>query len=185
LGETNVRLSRLFDYIRTMPCVLLFDEFDAIGKERGDVHETGEIKRVVSFLLMQIDQLPSYVIAVAATNHAELLDRAVWRRFQLRVEMPAPDTARAALLLKRCFGTLPDDIGISGEAMAKRMGTVNYAEIIEFYQNVRRRHILAQGGESLKQVVSQELELWDTRVRPVGYGSDTRKSSPKARRSKD
>jgi SpoVK/Ycf46/Vps4 family AAA+-type ATPase len=185
LGETNARLSRLFDYIRTMPCVLLFDEFDAIGKERGDVHETGEIKRVVSFLLMQIDQLPSYVIVVAATNHAELLDRAVWRRFQLRIEMPAPDTARAALLLQRCFGALPDDAGISAETMAKRMGAVNYAEILEFYQNVRRRHILAQGGESLKQIVSPELELWDTRVRPGGYGSDTRKSSPKARQSKN
>jgi ATPases of the AAA+ class len=184
LGETNARLSRLFDYIRTMPCVLLFDEFDAIGKERGDVHETGEIKRVVSFLLMQIDQLPSYVIAVAATNHAELLDRAVWRRFQLRIEMPAPDAARAALLLKRCFGALPDDAGVSTDVMAKRMDAANYAEILEFYQNVRRRHILAQGSESLRRIVSQELELWDTRVRPDD-GSDSRKSVTKARQSKD
>ncbi|MGC8733141.1 MAG: AAA family ATPase, partial [Halothiobacillaceae bacterium] len=83
LGETNARLRKLFDYVRTTPSVLFFDEFDAIGKERGDTHETGEIKRVVSFLLMQLDQLPSYVIVVAATNHGELLDRAVWRRFQM------------------------------------------------------------------------------------------------------
>ena len=109
LGETNARLARLFEYVRNMPCVLLFDEFDAIGKERGDVHETGEIKRVVSFLLMQIDQLPSYVIAVAATNHAELLDRAVWRRFQLRIDMPAPDLSRAALLLSRCFQAVDEE----------------------------------------------------------------------------
>ena len=94
LGETNMRLARLFEYVRTVPCVLLFDEFDSIGKERGDNHETGEIKRVVSFLLMQIDQLPSYVVTVAATNHAELLDRAVWRRFQLRLEMPQPSRER-------------------------------------------------------------------------------------------
>lgn len=90
LGETNTRLRALFDYVRMRPCVLFFDEFDAIGKERGDIHETGEIKRVVSFLLMQIDQLPSYVLTVAATNHAELLDRAVWRRFQSRIAFPAP-----------------------------------------------------------------------------------------------
>jgi SpoVK/Ycf46/Vps4 family AAA+-type ATPase len=90
LGETNTRLARLFDYARTTPCVLFFDEFDSVGKERGDIHETGEIKRVVSFLLMQIDQLPSYVVTVAATNHAELLDRAVWRRFQLRLALPQP-----------------------------------------------------------------------------------------------
>ena len=71
LGETNTRLAALFDYARTTPCVLFFDEFDSIGKERGDEHETGEIKRVVSFLLMRIDKLPSYVVTVAATNHAE------------------------------------------------------------------------------------------------------------------
>lgn len=52
LGETASRLKRVFDYIRTTPCVLFFDEFDAVGKERGDIHETGEIKRVVSSLFI-------------------------------------------------------------------------------------------------------------------------------------
>jgi SpoVK/Ycf46/Vps4 family AAA+-type ATPase len=75
LGETAGRLKRVFDYALTTPCVLFFDEFDAVGKERGDTHETGEIKRVVTSLLMQIDDLPSYVVVIAATNHAELLDR--------------------------------------------------------------------------------------------------------------
>ncbi len=77
LGETASRLRRILDYARTTPCVLFFDEFDAIGKERGDTHETGEIKRVVSTLLMQVDDLPSYTVLIAATNHPELLDRAV------------------------------------------------------------------------------------------------------------
>ncbi|MDP3911996.1 MAG: ATP-binding protein, partial [Gemmatimonadales bacterium] len=81
LGETAVRLSRLFEQVRTQRCVLFFDEFDVVGKERGDIHETGEIKRVVSSLLLQVDALPSYVVVVTATNHPELLDRAVWRRF--------------------------------------------------------------------------------------------------------
>jgi len=184
LGETNARLSRLFEYVRTTPCVLLFDEFDAIGKERGDVHETGEIKRVVSFLLMQIDQLPSYVIAVAATNHAELLDRAVWRRFQLRIDMPAPDLARATRLLERCFATVQEDAGLTMKALAERLKLVNYAEIIDFYQNVRRRHILAQGGESFKLVVARELELWNSRVTPDFNGTDPRTTSSKARRTR-
>ena len=70
LGETAGRLKHLFDYVRTTPCVLFFDEFDVLGKERGDTHETGEIKRVVSSLLLQIDDLPSYTIVMAATNHA-------------------------------------------------------------------------------------------------------------------
>jgi MoxR-like ATPase len=183
LGETNARLARLFEYVRTMPCVLLFDEFDAIGKERGDVHETGEIKRVVSFLLMQIDQLPSYVITVAATNHAELLDRAVWRRFELRIDMPAPDLARAASLLQRCFESAPDDPGLTAEAIARRMSPANYAEILDFYQNVRRRHILAQGGETFRQVVARELELWHSRRSRISL-MDTGFRSPITRKSR-
>ena len=59
LGETASRLSKLFEYVKTRECVLFFDEFETLGKERGDIHETGEIKLVVSSLLMQIDALPS------------------------------------------------------------------------------------------------------------------------------
>src|SRR5215207_9144213 len=90
LGETAGRLQQLFDFVRTRHCILFFDEFDTLGKERGDQHETGEIKRVVSSLLLQIDRLPSHVLVVTATNHPELLDRAVWRRFQLRLSLPTP-----------------------------------------------------------------------------------------------
>jgi len=82
LGETASRLQKVFSYVKTRNCVLFFDEFDTIGKERGDTKETGEIKRVVSSLLLQMDSLPSYVVVITASNHPELLDRAVWRRFQ-------------------------------------------------------------------------------------------------------
>ncbi|RIJ66877.1 AAA family ATPase [Brevundimonas sp. LPMIX5] len=164
LGETNARLAKLFEFARSTPCVLFFDEFDAVGKERGDVHETGEIKRVVSFLLMQLDQLPSYVVAVAATNHAELLDRAVWRRFQLRIDMPAPDVDRRAVLVSRFFDAWPEPAGISPLQAAKRLGDVSFAEVFEFCQNVRRRHILSIGGDSLRRIVAEELELWASRV---------------------
>ena len=95
LGETASRLRRVFDYARTTPCVLFFDEFDAVGKERGDVNETGEIKRVVTSLLMQVDDLPNCTVVIAASNHSELLDRAVWRRFQIRLELPAPTLAHS------------------------------------------------------------------------------------------
>ena len=91
LGETASGLKPVFDYRRTTPCVLFFDEFDAVGKERGDVHETGEIKRVVSSLPMQVDDLPSYTVVVAVTNHAELHDRAAWRRSQVRLALAPPD----------------------------------------------------------------------------------------------
>ncbi len=171
LGETNTRLAKLFDYARTVPCVLFFDEFDSIGKERGDNHETGEIKRVVSFLLMQIDQLPSYVVTVAATNHAELLDRAVWRRFQLRLSLPQPSKDALAIYLQRQFETWPEQPGLKPEVLASKLGHISYAEALEFCQTVRRQHILALGTKSLKDILRTQVELWTTRVTPEDNGT--------------
>jgi SpoVK/Ycf46/Vps4 family AAA+-type ATPase len=166
LGETNARLRKLFDYIRTQPCVLFFDEFDAIAKERGDTHETGEIKRVVSFLLMQLDQLPSYVIIIAATNHAELLDRAVWRRFQLRLAFPAPDRKLIEAFLSRLIASWPAAPRLPVQKIAGKLGQVSYAEALDFCQNVRRRHILGLGGIGIDDAMRTELVLWSSRVRP-------------------
>ncbi|WP_374297690.1 AAA family ATPase [Sphingomonas sp.] len=172
LGETNARLRKLFDYVRARPCVLFFDEFDAIGKERGDTHETGEIKRVVSFLLMQLDQLPSYVIVMAATNHAELLDRAVWRRFQMRLSFPAPDRKSVQVLLDRTISRWPDMPAMSLGAIAAKLGAVNYSEVVDFCQNVRRRHILGLGGIGIDEALKHELELWTARVRPEAMNGE-------------
>jgi SpoVK/Ycf46/Vps4 family AAA+-type ATPase len=166
LGETNTRLRRLFDYVRTQPSVLFFDEFDAIGKERGDTHETGEIKRVVSFLLMQLDQLPSYVIICAATNHGELLDRAVWRRFQMRLAFPAPDRKSITSYLERIIDGWPARPGLPLAKIAGKLGTVSYAEALDFCQNVRRRQILGLGEVNIDAALAAELDLWTSRVTP-------------------
>lgn len=167
LGETNTRLRKLFDYVRTQPCVLFFDEFDAIGKERGDTHETGEIKRVVSFLLMQFDQLPSYVITLAATNHAELLDRAVWRRFQMRLAFPAPNAKMLSAFIDSVIGRWPNKPTMSASSVAKALDLASYAEAVDFLQNVRRREILGLGEIAVNAVMKAEIELWRDRVVPV------------------
>lgn len=166
LGETNARLRKLFDYVRTQPSVLFFDEFDAIGKERGDTHETGEIKRVVSFLLMQLDQLPSYVVVIAASNHAELLDRAVWRRFQMRLAFPSPDRKHIEILLDRIMSHWPAMPHLSVQKIASKLGSISYAEALDFCQNVRRRHILGLGDVQVDTALETELDLWSSRVRP-------------------
>lgn len=166
LGETNARLRKLFDYVRTQPSVLFFDEFDAIGKERGDTHETGEIKRVVSFLLMQLDQLPSYVVVIVATNHAELLDRAVWRRFQVRLGFPAPDQKQIEIFLDRIMSEWPETPRLSIKKIGGKIGLISYAEALDFCQNVRRRHILGLGEVGVDEALSIELDLWSSRVRP-------------------
>lgn len=165
LGETASRLRRIFEYVCTVPCVLFFDEFDAIGKERGDKHETGEIKRVVTSLLMQIDRLPSYVVVIAATNHAELLDRAVWRRFQLRFTLPAPKQAQLASFLDALSTKAGFDLGISARQIVKGLGPISYSEAEEFFLDVARRHVLSLGEKSLTEVTRQQLEIWRARAR--------------------
>ncbi len=172
LGETNARLRALFDYARTQSCVLFFDEFDAIGKERGDDHETGEIKRVVSFLLMQIDQLPSYVLTIAATNHAELLDRAVWRRFQLRIAFPAPQIGEVASFLNAIIEQWPERPSKPSFEIATALNVGSYAEARDFCQNVRRRQILGLGEVSTDAALASELELWISRVKPENIHAD-------------
>jgi len=164
LGETATRLKRVFEYVRTTPCVLFFDEFDAIGKERGDVHETGEIKRVVTSLLMQVDELPSYTIVAAATNHPELLDRATWRRFQLRLILPLPGTAGLTAYLSAFSERMGESLGLKPAAIARRLGRISYAEAEEFCLDLKRRWILAMGSGQLKTIVEEQLELWQLRT---------------------
>ena len=170
LGETAGRLGRVFDYVRTTPCVLFFDEFDAVGKERGDIHETGEIKRVVTSLLMHIDELPSYALVIAATNHSELLDRAVWRRFQLRLRLPAPGEQELTKYFNRFLASFDRRPGISAHTIAKRLGAISYAEAEEFILDVCRRNVMTMQERPLKSTIEEQLKLWQERVRPIRSG---------------
>jgi SpoVK/Ycf46/Vps4 family AAA+-type ATPase len=177
LGETAARLKRVFDYARTTPCVLFFDEFDAVGKERGDTHETGEIKRVVTSLLMQIDELPTYVVAVAATNHAELLDRAVWRRFQLRVSLPAPDEAQLVAFLTKLSKRATVELGLRPQEIAKTLGAVSYSEAEQFFLDLARRQVLSLGERTATAIAKEQLSIWSARANSSGATEEGEESA--------
>ena len=166
LGETAVRLARLMEHVRSRRCVIFFDEFDAIGKERGDEHETGEIKRVVSSLLLNIDALPSYVVVVAATNHAELLDRAVWRRFQVRVELPLPDRDATMLWIKKFEAQNGLRLGLSSKQVDALLVGLSFAELEDFFSDVRRRLVLDGPSGDVQAVVASRLSQLRARYRP-------------------
>lgn len=163
LGETSGRLKRLFDFVRTHQCVLFFDEFDTLGKERGDTHETGEIKRVVSSLLLQIDALPSHVVVVTATNHAELLDRAVWRRFQLRLAVPAPTVAQKEEWFARLQKRLDAPLGMTPKALAAKLQASSFSDLEQFCEDIQRRYVLALPAANLKSIVIERLKQWRAR----------------------
>ncbi|MGR6781819.1 AAA family ATPase [Moritella viscosa] len=91
LGQTGNNLKAVIDYAASKPCVLLLDEFDTIAKKRNDDSDVGELKRLVTVLLQTIDSWPSSSLLIAATNHPELLDPAVWRRFEEKITFDLPD----------------------------------------------------------------------------------------------
>lgn len=159
LGETSSRLKNLFDYVKTQNCVLFFDEFDAIGKERGDIHETGEIKRVVSSLLLQIDKLPSYVITIAATNHSELLDKAVWRRFQIKTTLPKPNLTEIGLFISSYQKKQNVNFGYSNNVLAAKLKGCSYSELKDFCDDILRSYILSlpNSSHTLKSITSHVL----------------------------
>jgi SpoVK/Ycf46/Vps4 family AAA+-type ATPase len=163
LGETASRLRRLFDFVRTRGCVLFFDEFDTIGKERGDEHETGEIKRVVSSLLLQVDDLPSHVVVVAATNHPELLDRAVWRRFQVRLELPPPKREQTQEFFEKLAARLDVPLGYTARTLADKLHGISYSELEDFVADVARRYVLSLPDADAKTIVAERLRQWENR----------------------
>jgi SpoVK/Ycf46/Vps4 family AAA+-type ATPase len=163
LGETAQRITQVFEHARSRQCVLFFDEFDVVGKERGDIHETGEIKRVVSSLLLQIDALPSYVVVVTASNHPELLDRAVWRRFQVRLELPAPKQGQVEEWFRRFEKRTGRALGHTPRSLAQSLKGLSFAEIEDFGTDVLRRVVLSQPEADIKKITGQCLEQWKKR----------------------
>ena len=160
LGETAARMDHVFEFARTRRCVIFFDELDTVAKERSDEHETGEIKRVVSTLLLQIDRLPAHVILVGATNHGELLDRAAWRRFQVKVELRPPSRESATRYLQRLSDRLGGELGYTPRTIADKLAGASYAELEEFALDVRRRTVLEGPDASLRRIVQERLQHW-------------------------
>jgi Cdc6-like AAA superfamily ATPase len=115
LGKTGQNLARVLDYGRSTACILLLDEFDALAKRRDDAQDVGELKRVVNVLLQAVDEWPTTSLLIAATNHPELLDRAMFRRFDQAVEFPdvSRDQARDALKQLGVDGALRERISRS------------------------------------------------------------------------
>lgn len=104
LGRTGGNIRRVVDHARQTRCVLLLDELDAVAKRRDDATEIGELKRLVTVLLQEIDQWPEGSLLLAATNHGELLDPAVWRRFEIVLDFPLPTAAARTQALHQLLG---------------------------------------------------------------------------------
>ncbi|MGG5171706.1 AAA family ATPase [Pseudarthrobacter sp. J1738] len=107
LGTTARNIANLFEFANRYDCILLLDEFDAVAKVRDDPHELGEIKRVVNTLLQCLDDRRERGFTIAITNHEHLLDAAIWRRFDSRVEIPRPGAQSRVRMVARFLSGVP------------------------------------------------------------------------------
>ncbi len=141
LGKTGQNLRDALDIARREPMVLLLDEFDALAKRRDDATDLGELKRVVSVLLKELEEWCGPSIIIAATNHPEMLDPAVFRRFQLSMALALPDTESAAEILLAQFqpnGARPEVLRLVAEVMRGSSGS----DLRQFAQNSQRVALL-------------------------------------------
>ena len=160
LGNTAKNIHRIFEFAKKQPCVLFLDEFDAIAKARDDSHELGELKRVVNSLLQNIDDFSQEGILIAATNHAKMLDTAVWRRFQTIIELPPPGAKEIRHFIAQ-FPKISDDSSISDsqwKSIIKAMEGLSYSDIKDIVQNMLKKSILQ--NKTKVEIVDYLIEVF-------------------------
>ncbi len=148
LGQTAANLRRVFDFGRSRPVLLLFDEFDAIGKHRSAADEHGELKRVVNSFLQLLDGFHADTLTVAATNHQGLLDPALWRRFDEIVYFPLPTVEEIQQLIQRQFRQLPLSKSVRVGTIARSLEGFSHADIERMCQEAIKETIL-EGKEQV------------------------------------
>lgn len=149
LGSTAKNIRKIFDYAAKRECILFLDEFDVIAKLRDDKNELGELKRVVNSLIQNIDGLNNNSILIAATNHHELLDPAIWRRFSKVITLEKPHKEEIGNLLKIFFGTAPNNILENEKKIDQLEGALvgfSHSEIKTIVNNTVRNSIIKVKG---------------------------------------
>ncbi|UCU96737.1 AAA family ATPase [Hydrogenophaga taeniospiralis] len=195
LGRSGTNLRAALDFAKRSPCVLLLDEIDAIAKRRSDDTDVGELKRLVTVILQEVDEWPATGLLLAATNHSELIDPALWRRFDLVITFKAPEMSAVKAAIKRFLG--PDyalfgrwiDIltfAFNGESFsdierdlqrfrrAVALGTASDADLIEEFIKSRALVLDRQARIDLAVLLAKQTRLSQHTVSDItGVSRDT------------
>ncbi|KIN80196.1 AAA family ATPase [Clostridium botulinum] len=144
LGKTGQNLKSVLDYAKEEPTLLLLDEFDAVAKKRDDDSELGELKRIVNVLLKELEEWPNHSVIIAATNYPQLLDKAIWRRFDVNLEIGLPSKEQR---LKIIEDNLPEKLDIDIEKIilefTEGMSADDICKIVER----SRKNGIIKGGD--------------------------------------
>jgi SpoVK/Ycf46/Vps4 family AAA+-type ATPase len=155
LGETSAKLAKVFEHVRSMPAVYLFDEFDALSAERsslGSEAAGAEMRRVVNSLLSFIEDDRSNSLIIAATNHAQMLDSAIFRRFDETIAFGIPTRDEVAALVQRKLGDVELDVNsIYGAVANSKLG---HADVCVALDRVRKDHVLVGSPIDTEHIVT-------------------------------
>jgi len=142
LGKTGSNIRNVLDYAKGVDCVLLIDEVDAIAKRRDDVAEVGELKRLVTVLLQEIDEWPETGLLLAATNHQDLLDPALWRRFDVVLQFDLPTESLTRRAIDLFLGAEVDES--LARVLSALYGSVSYSDVERDMRRLRRESALTE-----------------------------------------
>ena len=195
LGRSGSNLRTALDFAKRIPCVLLLDEIDAVAKRRSDDTDVGELKRLVTVILQEVEEWPATGLLLAATNHPELIDPALWRRFDLVIDFKTPEMSAVKVAIKRFLG--PDyalfgcwiDIltfAFNGESFsdierdlqrfrrAVALGTASDADLIEEFIKSRALVLGRQARINLAVLLVKQTRLSQHTVSDItGVSRDT------------
>ena len=142
LGRTGTNVRQVLDYAKSIDCVLLLDELDTIAKRRDDFGEIGELKRLVTVLLQQLDEWPSSGLLIAATNHSDLLDPAIWRRFEQLIDFPLPERDTVRVFLTQMLKAVAPEFVSWSEALSISFSNQSFSEIERKVKLARRATLI-------------------------------------------
>lgn len=160
LGKTGNNLRAVLDHAKTHGAVLLLDEIDALAKRRSDESDIGELKRLVTVMLQEVDQWPDSGLLLAATNHPELIDPALWRRFDLVLKFDPPNTVAIAMAIERFLG---EDMKVFApwlDVLAAGMQGQSLSDVERSINTLRRGHVLqtASAEKLISGAIGQRQE---------------------------
>jgi SpoVK/Ycf46/Vps4 family AAA+-type ATPase len=172
LGRTGQNIRKAMDSARAAPCVMLLDEIDALGKRRDDPSDIGELKRIVNVLLLELEVWPAYGLMVAATNHPELLDRAIWRRFDRVINLSLPDQMGRQVIVARVLeahgqpapAELCEQVGLATPGASGAVLTLLVRDAV--------RQMILERGDGVSEIL---------KTRSLGWLREEARRNPKAK----
>ena len=167
LGRSGSNLRAALDFAKRIPCVLLLDEIDAIAKRRSDDTDVGELKRLVTVIMQEVDEWPAKGLLLAATNHPELIDPALWRRFDLVIAFKAPEMPAVKAAIKRFLGSGYALFGRWTDILALAFNGESFSDIERELQRFRRVVALgtASDADLIEEFIKSRALFLDRHVR--------------------